>query len=162
LPNVRSKAAPTVPAALPRAGEPTIGSVIDATTEPKAEPTADRTTAPSVVKPTAEVSTVKPVSAEQQNAVRSAQGYLAIGAFSRKGLIEQLSSDAGDGYSLEASTYAVDSLDIDYNEQAAKSAQRYLKNSAFSRRGLIAQLESDAGEGFTHAQAVYGVNEAGL
>ncbi len=108
------------------------------------------------------VDTAKPVSAEQQNAVRSAQSYLRNGAFSRKGLIAQLSSDAGDGYSLEASTYAVDSLDIDYNKQAVKSAQNYLRNGAFSRKGLIAQLSSDAGEGFTHSQAVYGVNEAGL
>jgi hypothetical protein len=102
------------------------------------------------------------VSAEQQNAVRSAQSYLEFSAFSRKGLIRQLSSDAGDGYSLKASTYAVDSLHINYNEQAAKSAKSYLSVSGFSRKGLIEQLESNAGEGFTHSQAVYGVNKAGL
>ncbi len=114
------------------------------------------------VKPTAEVPTAKPVSAEQRNAVRSAQSYLRNGAFSRKGLIEQLSSDAGDGYSLEASTYAVDSLNIDYNEQAVKSAQSYLRNGAFSRKGLIEQLSSDAGDGYTRSQAAYGASEAGL
>ncbi|MEU7947394.1 Ltp family lipoprotein, partial [Micromonospora taraxaci] len=97
-----------------------------------------------------------------EQAAKSAQRYLRNGAFSRKGLIEQLSSDAGEGYSLEASTYAVDSLNIDYNEQAAKSAQRYLRNGAFSRKGLIEQLSSDAGEGFTHSQALYGVKEAGF
>ena len=56
----------------------------------------------------------------------------------------------------------MDSLHINFNEQAYKSAKNYLKMSGFSRKGLIEQLESDAGEGFTHSQAVYGVNKAGL
>jgi hypothetical protein len=119
-------------------------------------------TKPSAVEPTTKVPTTKPVSVEEQNAVRSAQNYLDTGAFSCKGLIRQLSSDAGDGYSLTAATYAVDSLHINLNEQAAKSAKTYLSTSSFSRKGLIEQLESDAGEGFTHSQAVYGVNKAGL
>ncbi|MFE2612303.1 Ltp family lipoprotein [Micromonospora chalcea] len=161
-PNARSKAVPATPAALTRTGDPTLASVTDATAKPITEHPADWTTAPSVVNPTAEVPTVNPVSTEQQNAIRSARSYLRNGAFSRKGLIEQLSSDAGEGYSLEAATHAVDSLNIDYNEQAVKSAQRYLRNGAFSRKGLIEQLSSDAGEGFTHSQAIYGVSEAGL
>ena len=63
---------------------------------------------------------------------------------------------------MEASAYAVDSLDVEYNEQAAKSAKRYLGLSGFSRKRMIEHLESDAGEGFTHSQAVYGAAEAGL
>jgi hypothetical protein len=102
------------------------------------------------------------VSAEEQNAIRSAQSYLEFSAFSRKGLIEQLSSDAGDGYSVKAATRAVDSLHINFNEQAFKSAKSYLEMSGFSRKGLIEQLESGSGERFTHSQAVYGVNKAGL
>lgn len=150
------------PAAMVAAGDPTTEPVIDATTERGPESTADPAVEGSVVESTTEVPTGRPVSAEQQNAVRSAQGYLAVSAFSRKGLIKQLSSDAGDGYSLEAATFAVDFLNVDYNEQAAKSARNYLTLSGFSRKGLIDQLESAAGEGFTHSQAVYGVNEAGL
>ncbi|WP_433731834.1 Ltp family lipoprotein [Actinoplanes sp. CA-051413] len=128
------------------AGDPTVEPVIYVPNEPIVDPTT--------VRPTG-----KPVPAEQQNAVRSAKRYLQTAAFSRKGLIEQLSSDAGDGYSSEAATLAVDSLDIDYDEQAAKSAQNYLRMSGFSRKGLIEQLEY---EGFTHSQAVHGVDEAGL
>jgi predicted 3-demethylubiquinone-9 3-methyltransferase (glyoxalase superfamily) len=56
----------------------------------------------------------------------------------------------------------VDSLHINFNEQAAKAAKNYLSISGYSRKGLIEQLESDAGDGFTHSQAVYGVNKAGL
>jgi hypothetical protein len=130
----------------------------DAPTRTHAEVAAVRPIVASPAAPAASAS----ASAEQQNAVRSARGYLQFSAFSRKGLINQLSSEAGDGYSVEAATYAVDSLDIDFNEQAYKSAKNYLAMSGFSRANLIAQLESDAGEGFTHSQAVYGVTKAGL
>lgn len=90
----------------------------------------------------------------QQNAIGSAEQYLEISAFSRSGLIDQLEYE---GYSTEDATFAVDSLNVDWNEQAAKSARQYLEISSFSRSGLIDQLVY---EGFTYAQAEYGVNAA--
>jgi hypothetical protein len=146
------------PVAMVSAGNSSVEPLITTS----AKPATDPTTEPSASKPTTEIPTAKPMSAEQQNATRSAKSYLATGAFSRKGLIEQLSSDTGSGYSVEAATQAVDSLDIDFNEQAAKSAKNYLRFSAFSRKGLIEQLSSDSGGGFTHSEAVYGASEAGL
>jgi len=98
----------------------------------------------------------------QEQAIGSAEDYLEYSAFSRKGLIQQLSSDAGEGFSKSDAKFAVDHIKVDWNEQAAKSAESYLEYSNFSRKGLIQQLESEAGEGFTHAQAVYGVNKSGL
>ncbi len=56
-------------------------------------------------------------------------------------------------------TYAVDALNVDWNEQAAKKAADYLEFSAFSRQSLIDQLIF---EGFTQAQAAYGVSTTGL
>ena len=100
--------------------------------------------------------------AGQENARRSAEKYLDFSAFSRKGLIQQLSSSAGEGFSRADAIYAVNHIDVDWNEQAAKSAKNYLDQSAFSRQGLIEQLSSEYGDGFTHAQAVYGVNQTGL
>ena len=100
--------------------------------------------------------------AGQKNARESAEQYLQTAAFSRAGLIKQLSSQYGEGYSKADATYAVDHIDVNWNEQAAKAAKEYLANSPFSRSGLIQQLESSAGDGYTHAQAVYGVNKAGL
>ena len=44
----------------------------------------------------------------QKNAVRSAEQYLRIQGFSRSGLIQQLSSDYGDGYNVADATVAVD------------------------------------------------------
>lgn len=98
----------------------------------------------------------------QQNAIDSAKNYLTISGFSRAGLIQQLSSSAGDGFAKADATFAVDHIQANWNDQAAKSAKNYLTISSFSRAGLIQQLESSAGDGFTHAQAVYGVNQTGL
>lgn len=106
--------------------------------------------------------TTPAMTASQEQAISSAESYLSFTAFSRKGLIRQLSSDAGEGFSVADATYAVDHIKVNWNEQAAKKAKEYLQMQSFSRKGLIRQLESSAGEGFTHAQAVYGVNKAGL
>jgi hypothetical protein len=97
----------------------------------------------------------------QINAVRSAMQYVSISGFSRAGLILQLSSDAGDGYSVTDATVAVDSLTIDWNEQAARSAQQYLSLMGFSCKGLIKQLSSSAGDKYTVSQATYGAHKAG-
>jgi hypothetical protein len=98
----------------------------------------------------------------QTSAVRSAEQYLSMTGFSREGLIEQLSSDAGDGYSVADATAAVDSLTVDWNENAARSAKQYLDMSGFSCKGLIEQLSSRAGDKYTVAQATYGAHEAGV
>lgn len=101
------------------------------------------------------------LTASQNNAVRSATNYLNISGFSRAGLIQQLSSDAGDGYSVSDATIAVDSLNVDWNENAARSAKQYLEISGFSCRGLIQQLSSSAGDKYTVGQATYGARQAG-
>jgi host cell surface-exposed lipoprotein len=109
----------------------------------------------------------KPADLERLNAGTAALEYVNSGqGFSRKGLIKQLTSEYGEGYSPKAATEAVDILQksgvIDWNAEAVKSAKSYLDTQSFSRKGLIRQLESSYGEGFTHAQAVYGVKQAGL
>lgn len=104
--------------------------------------------------------------ASQQNAYRSAKSYLEFQAFSRKGLLTQLTSTAGEGFPAADALFAIKRLEreggVDWNEQAAKSAKSYLEFQAFSRAGLLEQLSSSAGEGFTPAQAAYGVKAAGL
>ena len=49
--------------------------------------------------------------------------YLETGSFSRNGLIKQLSSAYGEGFSKADAIYAVDHIDVDWNEQAAKAAK---------------------------------------
>jgi hypothetical protein len=56
-------------------------------------------------------------------------------------------------------TRAVDSLHVDWYEQAVGVAKEYLSDQHFSHTGLIEQLKYD---GFTAKQAAYGVKGAGL
>jgi hypothetical protein len=124
----------------------------------KAELTADPTAEPTL-EPTAKTVKPKPtpqLTAEQENAIGSAEDYLDYSAFSRAGLIKQLKFE---GYSTAAATFAVDHITVDWKEQAYLSAMEYLDYSHFSRSGLISQLKF---EGFTTKQATYGVTKAGL
>ena len=102
------------------------------------------------------------MTAGQKNAVRAAENYISLMPFSRAGLIDQLSSEHGDGFSVEDATFAVDNIKVDWNEQAAKAAKNYLDLMPFSRSGLIDQLSSEHGDKFTRGQAEYGVKKAGL
>jgi len=142
-----------------------IGAIAD-TGSKKADPAAVAASRVETVEsqpvdpaPTPEPSTPDETSG-QKNARESAEQYLKTGAFSRAGLIKQLSSQYGEGYPKADAIYAVNHIDVNWNEQAAKAAKTYLADQPFSRAGLIQQLESAYGDGFTHAQAVYGVNAA--
>lgn len=91
----------------------------------------------------------------QSNALRSAQNYLRVMAFSHDRLVSQLEYE---GYSHDDAVYAADNCGADWNEQAARAAKSYLDLMPYSRDGLIQQLEFD---GYTHEQAVYGVEANG-
>jgi hypothetical protein len=157
--------------AAPRATEPsTLATTATTTTPPTTAPptTTPPTTTPPTTAPTTQAPkpTAPPAPAEtpgQANARRSALEYLSLGTgFSRAGLIQQLSSSFGEGFSLEDATYGVDATHTDWNAQACLSAKGYLKLSAFSHAGLVEQLSSEAGEQFTPDEAEYGVTCAGL
>lgn len=100
----------------------------------------------------------------QENAIESARSYLAMGSgFSRAGLIEQLSSTSGDGFTRRLAVFAVNHIKVNWNQQAVLSAKAYLsEGTGFSRASLIDQLHASAGDGFTLAQATYAANHVGL
>jgi Host cell surface-exposed lipoprotein len=98
----------------------------------------------------------------QREAIASAQTYLGMGSgFSRSGLIQQLSSKYGDGFSKALAVFAVNHIRVNWYQQAFLAAKGYLKTSSFSRSGLIQQLTSKYGSGFTLTQAVYAVKKLG-
>ena len=160
-----------------------MGSCVTAiANQPAAKPTASATSAPTAAPAPATATTAPPAKAtataapvakataapagptltnQQKNAVASAKQYLSFAAFSRQGLIDQLSSSAGSGYPVQDATVAVDSLNVDWNKEAVQSAKEYLKFSPFSCTGLIEQLASSAGSQFTVDQATYGAQQAG-
>lgn len=113
------------------------------------------TTTATTTTATTTTATTKAISLGQLNALGSAKDYLAYGAFSKKGLVEQLEFE---GYTKSEANYAVDNCGADWKEQAVKSAKEYLDYSSFSRKGLIEQLKF---EGFTSEEAKYGAEQNG-
>jgi hypothetical protein len=107
----------------------------------------------------AEIRREKALARANARAVESAQTYIDMGAFSKQGLYEQLSSDYGEGFTEAEAQYAVDHVRVNWKKEAVQSARGYLENSAMSRDGLLEQLTSDYGEGFTYEEAVYAVNK---
>jgi hypothetical protein len=98
-----------------------------------------------------------------QQAVEAAKGYLALGqGFSYEGLLQQLTSSSGGGFTQAQAEYAISYLNPNWDQQAVEAAQGYLKLGGFSRDSLIQQLTSSAGGGFTQAQAEYAVSKVGL
>lgn len=106
----------------------------------------------------------KNLSASQGQAVVAAKGYLEMGTgFSRAGLIEQLTSEYGNGFNKADATFAVNYLKPNWNKQAVIAAEGYLDmGTGFSRSGLIEQLTSPAGNQFTQAEAQYAADQVGL
>jgi len=114
---------------------------------------------PAQVAPAAPAPTVA-----QQQALTSAQNYLSSGmGFSKAGLLDQLTSSAGEGFTVADARWAIRHAHPDWNAQAVQSAKNYMSSGmGFSRSELIDQLTSSAGEGFTLAQATYAADQVGL
>ena len=155
-----------------------IGGIASATgggdepTKPASDASSDAgkpsASTPAKDEPKAEEPEVEPVeeapalTSGQENALRAAENYLDVMPYSYKGLIQQLSSEYGDGYSKKDATFAADHVDANWNEQAAKAAKNYLDIMPYSRAGLIEQLSSAYGDQYTVKQATNGVDKAGL
>lgn len=91
-------------------------------------------------------------SREFRNALAKAEQYLDYSSFSKSGLYDQLLFEK---YPEDAAQFAVDNVNVDWNEQAVLVTQRYLDYSAFSDQGLYDQLIF---EGFTQEQAQYAID----
>jgi hypothetical protein len=122
----------------------------------------DSVNKPQVEQETRDQSISSDLTLSQQNAIRSAQSYLDFSGFSRQGLIEQLSSEYGEGFPVSDAIFAVDSLIVDWKKEAVESAESYLEFSSFSCQGLIEQLSSEYGSQFTIEEATYAANAVGL
>ena len=99
--------------------------------ETKPAETKPAETKPAETKP-AETKPPKTIPAEtkpkltkgQENAIRSAENYISIMSFSKKGLVKQLKFE---GYSEGDAKFAVDYIDVDWMEQAVRSGANYLE-----------------------------------
>lgn len=149
-PGDASTAAPTT---IPAAAAP------PATTSVAAAPATTPAAAAPATTPAAPA-----MSGAEQQAVESAQSYLNLGSgFSEAGLLKQLTSSYGAGFTAANAQFAINYLNPDWDAQAVLSAKSYLAlGQGFSSAGLIQQLTSSYGAGFTQAQAEYAVSKVGL
>lgn len=95
---------------------------------------------------------------EYRNALHKAENYSKMMHMSKQGIFDQLTSEYGDQFDVEAAQYAIDNLDVDYNENALKCGENYKKTMYMSKRGIYDQLTSEYGEKFTSEEAQYAID----
>jgi hypothetical protein len=102
--------------------------------------------------------------AGEQQALDAAEGYLSDGqGFSKAGLISQLHSLDGNGFSRHLAEFAVSHVHVNWRDQAVIAAKGYMSDGeGFSYEGLVQQLDSPDGSQFTQAQAEYAAKKVGL
>lgn len=132
-------------------------------TEKEDETTPDETDATE--ESASEAGTTKPAkkpSGNDKDAYEDALIYLDMTGFSRQGLIDQLTSEWGGGYSLEDATMAVNVIEangeVDWNEQAVMAALNYAESMNYSEKTVLEELKSDMAGQFTKEQAEYAIN----
>ena len=113
-----------------------------------------------------EAATAAAPTVAQKEAIEAARLYVEYFAFSRAGLIDQLTSEYGDGFRTADAEYAVAYLEkrgeVSWKKEAVEAAENYLDLFSFSRAGLIDQLTSEYGDQFTRSQAEYAADQVGL
>lgn len=95
---------------------------------------------------------------EYRNALRSAKTYSDMMHMSKQGIYNQLTSEYGDQFDVEAAQYALDNLNADYNENALKCGENYKKTMHMSKARIYDQLTSENGEKFTPEEAQYAID----
>ncbi len=96
---------------------------------------------------------------EYKSALRKAKVYSDTMSMSKAGLYDQLTSEYGEKFSDEATQYAMDNLEADWNKNALKKAKTYSDTMSMSKKvGLYDQLTSEYGEKFTAEEAQYAVD----
>lgn len=95
---------------------------------------------------------------EQGNALEKAIDYAGWAHMSKKRLYEQLTSKYGERFSADAAQYAIDHLNIDYNQSALEKAKSYQDDMHMSKQAIYEQLVSEYGENFTPSEAQYAIN----
>lgn len=143
-------AAPAPAADLPAAVAPA-DQAADAPAEP-AEP-AEEPAAEEA--PAAHAQPAVPV--EYTSALKKAESYSSLMHMSKAGIYDQLTNEYGEQFAAEAAQYAVDTVQVDWNENALAKAKDYQKTMSMSPAAIHDQLTSAYGEKFTAAEADYAI-----
>lgn len=95
---------------------------------------------------------------EHTEALEAANAYISSMGVSEQGLHDQMTSEYGNQFSPEATEYALNSVEVDWNSEAKEAAEAYLDAMPFSKKELFDQLTSPHGDQFTKEQAQYAVD----
>jgi len=71
----------------------------------------------------------------------------------KAGIYDQLTSEFGANFPIEAAQYAIDNIVFDWKENALKKAQLYADTMSMSDSAIYDQLISEYGEKFTAEEA---------
>ena len=83
---------------------------------------------------------------EYRNALHKAENYSKMMHMSKQRIYDQLTSEYGDQFDVEAAQYAIDNLNADYNENALKCGENYKKTMHMSKARIYDQLTSRSEE----------------
>ncbi len=99
------------------------------------------------------------MTADQQNALITAENYSDALHLSKSDIYDQLTSSYGDKFSPSDAKFAVDNLEgVNWNQNALETAKNYLNKLHLSKNDIYDQLTSQYGGKFTPEQATYAVN----
>lgn len=95
---------------------------------------------------------------EHKSALKKAETYAKTMSMSKAGIYDQLTSEYGEGFPVEAAQYAIDNIVFDWNDNALKKAQTYAETMSMSDAAIYDQLISEYGEKFTKEEAQYAID----
>ena len=93
---------------------------------------------------------------EEKNALKKAESYSKTMYMSKQGIYKQLTSSV-EGFTKEATQYAIDNIDVDWSANALAKAKSYQQTMSMSKQGIYNQLISSVEE-FTKEQAQYAID----
>ena len=95
---------------------------------------------------------------EYKSALRKAKLYADTMNMSKAGIYDQLTSEYGEKFTVEAAQYAIDNITVDWRENALKKAKLYQETMSMSPAAIYDQLTSEYGEKFTAEEAQYAID----
>lgn len=108
--------------------------------------------------PASEPKTQEPsVPAEYKSALNQANSYANTMHMSKQGVYDQLVSEYGGKFTVEAAQYAIDNVESNWDANALAKAKTYQDTMSLSPAAIRDQLTSDSGEKFTQTEADYAI-----
>jgi len=127
-------------------------------TVPIATPESTPTPAPEPTQIKQEIENkTESVPAEYKSALNKATLYANTMNMSKQGVYDQLVSEYGEKFSVDAGQYAIENVKADWNANALAKAKTYQDTMDMSPASIHEQLTSVHGEQFTQSEADYAI-----